>query len=258
MFKSIFQRIDNFFLNDQQQTNKEEKFFSNIVGYPEIKKLLLKSIVAKEPVHILLTGPPSSSKTVFLLDMLDGLDDTYFVDAIGASGAGMSDYLFKNNTKYLLIDEIDKMKKNDQATLLNVMETGILSETKLRGKTRQKRMKLWIFATSNDVERLSAPLRSRFMELHLEEYTYEEFVEICRKLLMKRYHLESTLSQKIGHVVWNNMKSKDIRNVINIAKLAKTPDDVDWLVDIQMKYQKKKTVELDLKPSCPAGISKIY
>src|SRR5206468_4485364 len=151
-------------------STKEEKFFSNIVGYREIKKLLLKSIVAKEPIHILLSGPPSSSKTVFLLEMLEGLDDTYFIDAVGASGAGMTEYLFSNNTKYLLIDEIDKMKKNDQATLLNVMETGIISETKL-GKTRQKRMKLWIFATSNNVERLSVELRSRFMELLLEEYT---------------------------------------------------------------------------------------
>ena len=59
---------------------------------------------------MLLTGPPSSSKTVFLLEMLRGLDDVYFVDAVGASGAGMTDHLF-NNTQVPLIDEIDKMKK---------------------------------------------------------------------------------------------------------------------------------------------------
>ena len=90
--------------------------------------------------------------------MLEGLDDTYFIDAVGASGAGMTEHLFSNNTKYLLIDEIDKMKKNDQAALLNVMETGILSETKL-GKTRQKKMKLWIFVQAMNIEKLSAPLR---------------------------------------------------------------------------------------------------
>jgi len=81
------------------------------------------------------------------------------------------------------------MKKNDQAALLNVMETGILSETKLNGKTRQKRVNLWIFATSNDVERLSGPLRSRFIELHLEEYTFQEFSEIVQRLLKKKYHM---------------------------------------------------------------------
>ena len=63
-------------------------------------------------MHVLLTGPPSSSKTVFLLEMLEGLDDAYFVDAVGTSGVGMIDHLFNSSTKYLLIDEIDKMKKS--------------------------------------------------------------------------------------------------------------------------------------------------
>jgi len=172
--------------------------------------------------------------------MLNGLDDTYFVDAVGVSGAGMIDHLFNNSTKYLLIDEIDKMKRSDQAALLNVMETGILSETKLRGKTRQKKMKLWIFATSNDVERLSGPLRSRFMELHLEEYTYEEFREIVKKLLMKGYHADESVSEKICDAVWYMMESKDIRDAIRIAKLTRSSDDVNWLVDVQMKYGKRK------------------
>jgi replication-associated recombination protein RarA len=241
MFKSLLKKMDGLFI-DHEDLSKEEKFFANVVGYPEIKKLLLRSVVAKEPVSVLLTGPPSSSKTVFLIEMLEGLDDTYFIDAVGASGAGMTEHLFSNNTKYLLIDEIDKMKKIDQAALLNVMETGILSETKLKGKTRQKNMRLWIFATSNDVERLSGPLRSRFMELHLEEYTYEEFIEIVRRLLKKRYRLDVHLAEKIGNAVWNQMKSKDVRDAMKIAKLTKSSTDVDWLVDVQMKYGKKRTI----------------
>ena len=241
MFKNLFKRIDGVFSGHEQKLTVEEKFFFNVVAYSDIKKLLLKSVVSKEPVNIPLTGPPSSSKTVFLLEMLEGLDDAHFVDAVGVSGAGMTDHLFSNNTKYLLIDEIDKMKKIDQAVLLNVMQTGILSETKLKGKTRQKKMKLWIFATSNDVERLSEPLRSRFMELHLEEYTYEEFIEIVRRLLKKRYHLDVHLAEKIGHAVWNRMKSKDVRDALNIAKLTKSATDIDWLVDVQMKYGSKKS-----------------
>jgi len=240
MFKNLFKRIGAFGAYEYKLA-PEEKFFSDVVGYSDIKKLLLKSVVSKEPVNILLTGPPSSSKTVFLLEMLEGLDDTYFIDAFGSSGAGMTEYLFSNNTKYLLIDEIDKMRKNDQAALLNVMETGILSETKLKGKTRQKKMKLWIFATSNDAERLSGPLRSRFMELHLDEYTYEEFIEIVRRLLKKRYDLDIHLAEKIGYAVWNQMKSKDVRDAIKIAKLTKSPTDVDWLVNVQMRYGKKRS-----------------
>jgi hypothetical protein len=102
-------------------------------------------------------------------------------------------------------------------------------------------MKLWIFATSNDIEKLSGPLRSRFMELHLEEYMFEEFMEIVRRLLKKRYHLDTAIAEKIGNAVWTKMKSKDIRDVINIAKLTKSSTDVDWLVNVQMKYGRKNT-----------------
>jgi len=241
MFRNLFQKIDIFGDHERNRTH-EEKFFSNIVGYSDIKKLLLKSVVSKEPVNILLTGPPSSSKTVFLLEMLQGLDDAYFIDAVGASAAGLTEHLFSTNTKYLLIDEIDKMKKNDQVALLNVMETGILSETKLKGKTRQKKIKLWIFATSNNAELLSGPLRSRFMELHLEEYTYEDFREIVRRQLKKRYHMNEELAEKIACAVWNQLKSKDIRDAINIAKLTNSASDVNWLVDVQMKYGRKKII----------------
>lgn len=132
------------------------------------------------------------------------------------------------------------MKKSDQAALLNVMETGLLSETKLKGKTRQKKMNLSIFATSNEVAGLSAPLRSRFMELHLEEYTYEEFTEIVRRLLEKRFRLDPTISEKISYEVWYTIKSKDVRDAIRIAKLVKSREDVDWLVNVQLKYGIKR------------------
>jgi Holliday junction DNA helicase RuvB len=233
MFKNLFKRFSNM-----ETVPREEKFFQEVVGYPELKRLFMKSIISREPVHILLTGPPASSKSLFLLKLGEGLDNAYFIDAVGASGPGMVEYMFRNDTKYLLVDEIDKMKKNDQATLLNVMETGILSETKLRGKTRQKKMSLWIFATSNEAEKLTKPLRSRFMELHLNEYSYEEYVEICQRLLNKKYRLPSELSDRIAYLVWNRMKSRDVRDVLKIAKLARTTEDAEWLVDVQIKYGK--------------------
>src|SRR5437867_12448826 len=102
MFKNLFKKIDDVFVGHGQHLSPEDKIFSDVVGYSGIKKLLLRSVVSKEPVSILLTGPPSSSKTVFLLELLEGLDDAYFMDAVGGSGAGLVDHLFSNNTKYLL------------------------------------------------------------------------------------------------------------------------------------------------------------
>jgi holliday junction DNA helicase RuvB len=66
---------------------------------------------------------------------LSKLKSSYFVDGASTTKSGLIDCLFLNNPKYLLIDEIDKMSTKDQAMLLNMMETGIVSETK-HNKTR--------------------------------------------------------------------------------------------------------------------------
>lgn len=72
----------------------------------------------------------------------------FFTDGGNSTKAGMLDYIFDNKPKYLLIDEIDKMSSKDQTFLLNLMESGIITETKYE-KTRAAEMKTWVFATSN-------------------------------------------------------------------------------------------------------------
>lgn len=97
MIRNMLRKLDQML--DGSNITPEEKFFSSIYGYDDIKKLLLRCIVARETTHILLTGPPASSKTVFLLEMLKGLDKAFFVDGTSTSGAGMIDYLFNNNVR---------------------------------------------------------------------------------------------------------------------------------------------------------------
>lgn len=60
------------------------------------------------------------------------------MDLTGATGVGIIKQLFANNVRYLLVEEIDKLRYSDQVVLLNLMETGTLSDTKLKGKTRQE------------------------------------------------------------------------------------------------------------------------
>jgi MoxR-like ATPase len=100
------------------------------------------------------------------------------------------DYLFEHpDTQVICIDELDKLKKSDQTALLNLLETGILSSTRVR-KTRSIRMEgVKVFATSNDLHRLVGPLRSRFLEFELPEYAWQNFLEITQKLLHKKYGL---------------------------------------------------------------------
>ena len=81
-------------------------------------------------MHIIFDGPPASAKSMFLLQMQKKLEDTYYVDCTNASGPGMVEYLFKNDVKYLLLDEVEKMSKNDQHVLLrDMLSIGRLSKT---------------------------------------------------------------------------------------------------------------------------------
>jgi holliday junction DNA helicase RuvB len=100
------------------------------------------------------------------LESLSKLKSSYFVDGASAIKSGLIDCLYLNNPKYLLIDEIGKMSTKDQAMLLNLMETGIVAETK-HNKTRTAHMKMSVFATSNNVRDIITPLQSRFFVVEL-------------------------------------------------------------------------------------------
>jgi Holliday junction DNA helicase RuvB len=192
----------------------------------------------KEGCNILLSGPPASSKTIFLLSIQKEVSKACFIDAANASGPGLIDYLFDHpDTHVICIDELDKLKKSDQTALLNLLETGLLSSTKVR-KTRSIRMEgVKVFATSNDVDRLIEPLRSRFLELELPEHTWENFLQITQKLLYKKHGLDETTSAKIAHVVWSQLKTRDIRDVLAISKLTKESEDVEFIAMTLQKYK---------------------
>jgi Holliday junction DNA helicase RuvB len=247
--KTRLKQIDSLntpYVNHYDITNKNDinkidsnktEIFNDIVGYDDIKKLFLMSINSEEPIHIALAGPPASAKTIFMKCLM-ALPSSYFVDGSNMSKPGLIDYIFNNNIKYLLIDEIDKISPKDQTVFLNLMETGIVSETKFN-KTRKIETKISIFATCNDLSKIIYPIRSRFLSLILKAYSYEEFHKIVTQLLSKK-NLNQKIIDEIVYAVWYNIKSKNIRDCIKIAQMAKSVDDILFLVKIYEKYNVKK------------------
>jgi ATP-dependent Lon protease len=94
-----------------------------------------------------------------------------------------------------------------------------------------------IFATSNNTERLSKPLLSRFTIFEIPEYTYEEFETISIRIIRK---LPQNAVIQIASSIWKT-GSKDLRDVLKIAKLYNpidTEEDIDRLIFIHQKYRK--------------------
>jgi holliday junction DNA helicase RuvB len=215
-----------------------DSLFEDIVGYDHIKRLFNMALASESTVHILLVGPPASAKTMFLTSLMHHFKDLYFTDGANSTKAGMIDYMFEFRPRYLLLDECDKMGPKDQAFLLNLMETGIVNETKY-GKTRTTQIKTSVFATCNNSKNLSAPLLSRFFTVELEPYTYDKFLQITKQLL-SRHKIEEGTAEIIAKAVWTT--SRDIRDCIKTGALAKSNSDVNFLVDnfLGPKSQMKK------------------
>jgi len=92
------------------------------------------------PVHVWLVGSPGSAKTLFLSEITGSFASCIFAVATNTTRAGLMNQLFEKMPKYLLIDELEKMNSIDQSSLLHLMETGIISETKMK-KTRETKIK---------------------------------------------------------------------------------------------------------------------
>ena len=214
---------------------KPEPLFENIVGYSDVKRLFHLSLSSERPVHLLLVGPPASAKTLFMLECMR-LERSYFTLGSHSTKSGMIDYLFDKRPRYLIVDEIEHMPMKDQTALLSLMEAGIISETKFQ-KTRNTHLKTWVFASSNATDRMLTPLLSRFVVLHFKQYSFGSFHEVCVHML-SREGITPDVAAAIAEAVWIKLKSKDIRDCIKIGRLAKTKEDVEWIVQTLRAYKK--------------------
>jgi Holliday junction DNA helicase RuvB len=210
--------------------------FEEIVGHDDIKQIFVKAILSKRPVHLLLVGSPGSAKTMFLTEIMRHYKTSYFVVGSNTTKAGLVNQLFERKPKFVLIDELEKMCIPDQTSLLHLMETGIISETKIN-KTRQMEITSWVFATANSSEKIIQPLLSRFAVLEIPEYTFEQFRQIAvMKLLGEK--IDRCLAYAISDKVWNDLGSTDIRDVIKIGRLASNAQEIPFIVKMLKRKNK--------------------
>jgi Holliday junction resolvasome RuvABC ATP-dependent DNA helicase subunit len=231
---------NEFYEPEQLLTVRERalKLFSKIEGLDDIKEMMLRALESSERAHTLLTGPPASSKTLFMLQIEKYMSSkVYFAEGAATTKAGLQRFIAENPHKeIIIIDEIDKMPMKDQEGLLTMMERGEFVSTKVRN-TRTVKANMVIFATSNGAERLSKPLLSRFTVFEIPRYSYEEFEGIALRLIEK---LHPNAVIQIGSSVWET-GSRDIRDVVKIAKLCNisdTEEDISRLISIHQKYRK--------------------
>ncbi|MFB5601061.1 MAG: ATP-binding protein [Nitrososphaeraceae archaeon] len=215
---------------------KKSSLFDSIIGYENIKKILSNLLFSEYAVSLLLTGKPGCGKSLFLKEIeREFPDESYYIDASRATKAGIFKVLFddnKNRIRFLLIDELDKLPKKDQDSLLTLIQDGKLVQT-LKTDTRTKVYEhLSVICASNYKEDILEPLLNRFYVIGIRNYTHLEFRQIAKSLLIQRYNQSYELANYIIDRVWNDLKNPSIRDCERIAKLSNNSKEmVDLLIE---------------------------
>jgi Holliday junction DNA helicase RuvB len=224
--KSIFYKIKDIerakkFLeiyNVKIDTSKP--LFESIIGYEEQKEILKRVIESDRAMHVLLLGSPATAKTLFLLELTKIPNSIYLTPYITYSG--LFSYL-DLEPKLILIDQLDNLKYSDVYRLLiDICEYGIATKTSYNEKIA-KTIKTKIIATANTIKRIPQALLSRFLILQFKRYSEEEFRAISKELL-KSYDLPEDVKD---YIIEKCKNSLDVRNVIKLANIVKTKEDVD-------------------------------
>ncbi len=192
--------------------------FSDIVGYDDVKELLRESLQLEKAIHVLLHGPPSISKSKFLLD-IEQAAGALALPLLGSatSHAGLWDLIAERRPKYLLIDEIEKLPIADMAGLLSLMEQGRIIRAKV-GRKLDIKLDIRVLAAANRITKLPPELLSRFAKFHLTEYSASEYITVVENVLM---HQEG-LSEDNAHGIAFRLvgKTHDIRDAIRVGRLS--------------------------------------
>ena len=223
--------------NKTQQVEKEDirDLFSVISGFDDIKKLFRLALKSKEPVHILLVGPPGCAKTLFLLEVAR-LKGAYYALGGTSTKSGLLTVLFDQKPKYLLIDEIDKMDTEDFTILLSLMETGIVKETK-HNRVREIKLDTRVFAGANSTRPIPKEVLSRFMVLNIPPYTKEELRKVIVDVVVQREGKSREFAEEVARLVVDVLGSRDVRDAIKLARLGETVDEIRDVVKIWRKYR---------------------
>ena len=205
-------------LTSYDRPDVPDGLFDDIVGHDEVKELLRACLLAEQPVHVLLAGPPALAKTLFLWDIERAAGEAaIWLVGSATSKAGLWDVVAERQPRFVLIDELDKMNAADTAALLSVMEGGRLVRTK-RGRELALSNPLRVVAATNRLSGLSPELRSRFAIRDLRAYTRADYLTVVRGVLERREGVEPGLAEDIARRL--DGRSQDVRDAVRVARLA--------------------------------------
>lgn len=201
--------------------------FDVVVGHDILKDLFRRALLAEKPVHVLMVGPPSTAKSLFLME-LARLPGAWYALGTTTSRQGLARFLADRRPRYLLVDELDKAYREDLAVLLSVMEDGKLVEVKT-GRVVQEDLPLRVFAAGNSERGLPPELLSRFLRAKLRPYLATELREVMVGVLVKREGTPAVEAAAIADLCLR-YGLRDVRDAVRLRRLSRGCSDVERIL----------------------------
>lgn len=219
----------------EEEVEIPKDLFSVIEGYDGVKEIIKAGLNSPKPCHYLLVGSVSTAKSLFLEEVNRMKGSSYHLGS-SATKAGLTQFLLDKRPKILLVDELDKMSREDYASLLSLMESGKVVETKY-GRRSEEHMDIWVFATANTLRGIPPENVSRFRPyiFHFRKYTPEEYVRVVMRVLTEREGVDPDLASYIAGKLVD--LTRDVRAARGFGRTCKTREEVDEHIEILKRYE---------------------
>jgi replication-associated recombination protein RarA len=210
--------------------------FDKIQDYDDLKEIVKRALTTDDAYNLLFCGPPASAKTLFLQAIIEiSKEEGIYFDCTNTTNR-ILDVLEQERPKVICLDELEKMSRQFQEKLLNFLESGHVKVDQVRRQYDFNIERAKVFATCNDINRLSKPLQSRFRKLYLKRYSEEQFIHVAEKVLPK---LSASVARYVGASVYR--QGGDIRDCLSIGRLVKCDDGPNEIAGIMFTIAKYGT-----------------
>jgi len=213
-----------------------DDIFAPLVGFEDLRGVILKSLAGDKPVHVLIISPPATAAKSTILMELERIPGAVYLSVGGtATRAGLRDTLL-DKPRILLLDELDKCQSDlDLSALTTWMESGRVTVAK-HGFRKDVKGKGWVFAAANSKRGIRPELLDRFIVFNIPPYTREQYMEIVGRVLTMREGVDSDTAKFVAEKLASE-GSRSVRKAIQVARLSRKREDIDGILETMRKYR---------------------
>jgi MoxR-like ATPase len=203
-----------------------DDLFIDVEDRDEAKLVLIRALRAREPVHVLLSGPAATGKSE-LLKAIGRLPNSRWAAGGATSSSGLIEYLLERpGTQILIVDELDKADMRDLHALYGLMQSGQVSRLQ-HGATESFTRKVRVFASANDLKGIPSPLLSRFWRVECAPYTPAQLRAINTRTA-QREGLSPAAAARLSERV--SARTSDPRVARDLARMGGPDGEIDDLL----------------------------